>query len=110
VCEEEPCLLELVRSTHLNPLGAGIVRTLEELEGYARCGHGVLTGRRRNDWQQTGYVLLRFHEERTRSIDRVIRGMYEEQGVSEAEMRVRGVASRYSTSRVDMWSIPLEAL
>jgi REP element-mobilizing transposase RayT len=31
VCEEEPYLLELVRYIHLNPLRAGIVKTLEEL-------------------------------------------------------------------------------
>ena len=68
VCEEEPYLLELVRYIHLNPLRAGIVKTLEGLEGYGWCGHGVLTGRRRNDWQETGYVLLRFHEERRRAI------------------------------------------
>jgi putative transposase len=68
VCEEEPYLLELVRYIHLNPLRAGMVRTLEELEGYAWCGHGALTGKRRSDWQETGYVLRQFNEERGKAI------------------------------------------
>ena len=70
VCEEEPYLLELVRYIHLNPLRAGIVETLEELEGYAWCGHGVLTGKRRREWQETAYVLRRFSDERGKAIRR----------------------------------------
>lgn len=68
VCEEEPYLLELVRYIHLNPLRAGIVKSIEELEGYPWCGHGVLTGRRKNDWQETEYVLRQFSEGRRKAI------------------------------------------
>ena len=68
VCEEDPYLLELVRYIHLNPLRAGTVKSMEELERYAWCGHGVLTGRRKNDWQETDYVLKRFSEERRKGI------------------------------------------
>ena len=68
VCEEEPYLLELVRYIHLNPLRAGIVKTLEELEEYAWCGHGVLTGKRQREWQETDYVLRRFSEQRGKAI------------------------------------------
>lgn len=60
VCEEEPYLLELVRYIHLNPLRAGLVRGLRELERYPWSGHGVLVGRDRNEWQERGYVLGRF--------------------------------------------------
>ena len=42
VCEEEPYLLELVRYIHLNPLRAGIVASMDELELYPWSGHGVL--------------------------------------------------------------------
>ena len=64
VCEEDPYLLELVRYIHLNPLRAGIVKGLQELARYPWCGHGVLTGRRENDRQETGYLLKQFREER----------------------------------------------
>jgi len=68
VCEEGPYLLELVRYIHLNPLRAGMVKSIEELERYPWCGHGVLTGRRKNDWQETDYVLKQFSEERGKAI------------------------------------------
>ena len=68
VCEEEPYLLELVRYIHLNPLRAGILGSLEQLEGFPWCGHGALTGKRKNDWQETDYILLRFGEERRKAI------------------------------------------
>jgi putative transposase len=50
-------LLELVRYIHLNPLRAGAVKDLEELEKYPWCGHGVLTGRQKNDWQERDSLL-----------------------------------------------------
>ncbi len=68
VCEEDPYLLELVRYIHLNPLRAGIVKSIEELERYPWCGHSVLTARRKNDWQETEYVLRQFSEERKKAI------------------------------------------
>lgn len=60
VCEEEPYLLELVRYIHLNPLRAGIVASLEELDIYPWTGHAVLLGHRQLDGQETEVVLGRF--------------------------------------------------
>lgn len=57
VCEEESYLLELVRYIHLNPLRVKAVKNLEELDGYAWCGHGVLMGNTVNTWQDRRYVL-----------------------------------------------------
>jgi putative transposase len=57
LCELDPYLLELVRYIHLNPLRAGVVKDLVELEKYAWCGHGTLTGRLKNDWQERDFVL-----------------------------------------------------
>jgi len=45
VCQEDAYLLELVRYIHLNPLRAGVVNSLEGLDRYPWCGHGVLIGR-----------------------------------------------------------------
>ena len=50
-------LLEVVRYIHLNPLRRSIVKDLAGLDRYRWSGHGVLVGRSRNDWQETGYVL-----------------------------------------------------
>jgi len=60
VCEEEPYLLELVRYIHLNPLRAGMVASLEELDLYPWTGHAVLLGHRQLDGQEAGSVLGRF--------------------------------------------------
>jgi REP element-mobilizing transposase RayT len=46
VVEEEPYFLELVRYIHLNPVRAGVVKTLEELATYPYSGHAVLMGHR----------------------------------------------------------------
>ncbi len=60
LCEEGHYLLELVRYIHLNPVRAGIVRTLDELDHYLWSGHGVLVGSIVMDWMATEYVLALF--------------------------------------------------
>ena len=60
VCEEEPYLLELLRYIHLNPLRAGMVKTLDELDRSPWSGHAVLMGNRSFPGQETDSVLERF--------------------------------------------------
>lgn len=65
LCQEEPYLLELVRYIHLNPLRAGLVSSLEELERYRYCGHSRLLGKYQDAWQDTDAVLGRFGKRTT---------------------------------------------
>ncbi len=60
VCEEDPYFKELVRYIHLNPLRAKLVENLAKLDRYRYCGHSVLMGRVKNDWQDRNYVLKWF--------------------------------------------------
>jgi putative transposase len=60
VCEEDPYFKELVRYIHLNPVRAKLVDSLGKLDRYSWCGHGVVLGRRRCDWQDRDYVLRWF--------------------------------------------------
>ena len=60
LCEEDAYLLELVRYIHLNPLRAGVVRDLEELQEYDYCGHGALLGGAGAPWQDSEFVLRQF--------------------------------------------------
>jgi REP element-mobilizing transposase RayT len=60
VCDEEEYLLELVRYIHLNPLRAGMVASLEELDSYPFCGHSVLLGKNELKGQSSAEVLSRF--------------------------------------------------
>jgi putative transposase len=57
VCQEDAYLKELVRYIHLNPVRAGIVQGIKELNTYPYCGHSVLMGRRDRPWQDVNYVL-----------------------------------------------------
>ncbi|MBC8246123.1 MAG: transposase [Deltaproteobacteria bacterium] len=57
VCEEDSYFKELVRYIHLNPLRAKLVDNLTQLERYRYCGHSVLVGSVKNDWQDRDYVL-----------------------------------------------------
>jgi REP element-mobilizing transposase RayT len=60
LCQEDPYLLELVRYIHLNPLRAKLISDYKELERFVYCGHGILLSKRKNDWQDTDYVLALF--------------------------------------------------
>jgi hypothetical protein len=48
VCEEDPYLLELIRYIHLNPLRAGLVNDLKELDKYPWSGHSTILGKKKN--------------------------------------------------------------
>lgn len=60
VCEEDGYFKELVRYIHLNPLRAGLVQNMSGLANYKWCGHGVLMGRFKNEWQDCDGVLSWF--------------------------------------------------
>ncbi len=60
LCQEDTYLLELVRYIHLNPLRAGIVKSLSELEKYPYCGYRSFFKTGERPWQNTGYVLKQF--------------------------------------------------
>ena len=60
VCDEDAYFRELVRYIHLNPLRAKIVKTLSELDKYPWCGHSVIMGKKKRDWQDRDYVLQWF--------------------------------------------------
>lgn len=59
-CQEDTYLLELVRYIHLNPLRAGLAKTIDELDSYPWCGHAVLIGKQELSGQRVDDVLLLF--------------------------------------------------
>ncbi|MDP2754827.1 MAG: transposase, partial [Nitrospirota bacterium] len=60
VCDEDAYLLELVRYIHLNPIRAGVIKSMADLDRYQHCGHSVLMGRVKHDWQDRDYILRQF--------------------------------------------------
>ncbi len=57
VCQEDAYFKELVRYIHLNPLRAGIVANINELDRYEWCGHAAIMGKKSLGWQDVAYVL-----------------------------------------------------
>ena len=57
VCQESAYLKELVRYIHLNPVRAGIVPGIKNLNRYAYSGHSALMGKHERPWQDVSYVL-----------------------------------------------------
>lgn len=57
VCDEDAYFKKLVSYIHLNPLRAGLVRSLTELDRYPWCGHAVVMKNHSRDWQARAYVL-----------------------------------------------------
>ncbi|MBI5741995.1 MAG: transposase [Nitrospirae bacterium] len=68
VCDENKYFTELVRYIHLNPLRAGVVKTLAELDGYRYSGHSVLVSNVKNNWQERDYVLNWFGDKECEAI------------------------------------------
>jgi putative transposase len=64
LCQEDTYLTELVRYIHLNSVRSGFVKNMTELSKYAYCGHSVLMGNRKREWQDTDYVLNYFGKQR----------------------------------------------
>jgi hypothetical protein len=59
-----------VRYIHLNPVRAGIVKSLSELDRYKWSGHAVLVGRKRKNWQDRDYILLHFGNKKREAVRR----------------------------------------
>jgi putative transposase len=70
LCEDDPYLLELTRYIHLNPLRAGLVKNIKELGKYKWCGHSVILGHVKRDWQEVDTVLSYFGKRRKNAIER----------------------------------------
>lgn len=80
LCQEEPYLLELVRYIHLNPLRAGVVDSMNELNSYRYSGHIRLLCDDSEPWQATDEVLQRFDKNLRRAREKYI--VYIAEGVS----------------------------
>ena len=64
LCQEDTYLIELVRYIHLNPLRAGLVQDLKELDYYAYSGHSRLMAKIKDQWQDVVTVLALFGKQK----------------------------------------------
>ncbi len=62
LCEEDRYLLALIQYIHLNPVRAGIVKTITELDRYRWSGHKAVMGKSEYAWMDIDHVLLQFND------------------------------------------------
>ena len=83
LCDKESYLLQLIRYIHLNPLRAGLVKDIKELNSFPWCGHSIIVGKQSVLWQDKKAILSHFgstlHGARKKYIQFVIKGIPEEQ-------------------------------
>jgi REP element-mobilizing transposase RayT len=79
ICQDDPYLLELTRYIHLNPLRVGIVKNLEELNEYRWCGHSVIMGKVKREWQDQDTILVYFGKRKRAAI--IEYGSFIEKGI-----------------------------
>lgn len=60
LCEEDRYLLELVRYIHLNPVRAGIISKIAQLDRYRWAGHAGIVGENPYRWHDVNAVLCLF--------------------------------------------------
>ncbi|MDI6891674.1 MAG: transposase [Actinomycetota bacterium] len=72
ICQEDPYLLELVRYIHLNPIRAGITKSLSELNSYSYTGHSALLGRARFGWYLPEAILGYFGKTQKKAIKKYL--------------------------------------
>lgn len=70
ISQDQNYLEELIRYVHLNPLRAGICKTIKSLDTYRWCGHGVLLGNFNASFQMTDSVLRHFDSNKTAAKER----------------------------------------
>ena len=76
-------LRELIRYIHLNPLRAKIIPDLKFLDKHTYSGHAAIMGKKKNNWQDTDYVLKLFNSKL--SLARRRYREYVKKGISEGK-------------------------
>ena len=77
LCDEDNYLLALVRYIHLNPIRAGIVKTIDELDRYPWSGHRAIVGKIKHHWVDADTVRAQFGGTRSKAIREYRRFMRE---------------------------------
>ncbi len=69
LCQEDRYFMELIRYIHLNPVRAGMIKNIEELNSYPWSGHSAILGKTRNIFQSIDEVLQQFSSKRSFAIE-----------------------------------------
>lgn len=83
ICDEDAYFQELVRYIHLNPLRAGLVKNMSELDRFPWSGHSAIIGNKKREWQDVDYVLSWFGN--TNNVARNKYHVYVVEGIKEGK-------------------------
>ncbi len=103
LCEREAYLKELVRYIHLNPIRAGMVKTLADLKLFPWGGHGSLLDHKTKKWQEIDDVLLCFGSKRAEAQQNYLAFMKEGMGQGKREDLIGGGLLRSLGRRPGQW-------
>ncbi len=90
LCDEDNYLLALIRYIHLNPMRAGMVKTIEELDSYPWSGHSAVMNKQESPWMDTDYVLLQFNDTTRRARNAYRRFVQEGIGMGQQPQLIGG--------------------
>ena len=85
--QDQNYIEELVRYIHLNPVRAGVCKTIEDIDLYPWSGHAAIMGEKKVTFQDVGTVLRRFGESRDRYREFIEEGIKSELGKEIIEKR-----------------------
>jgi len=77
LCEEDRYLLSLVRYIHLNPVRAGLVKSIKGLDKYRWSGHRAFIGKVDYAWMDKKYVLEQFSNKNKTAIKEYYKFIWE---------------------------------
>ncbi|MCK5241691.1 transposase [bacterium] len=72
LCQEDTYFLELIRYIHLNPVRAGFIKELAQLNQYPWTGHSVIVAKEVREWQAVNEVLLRFADKKEKAVSKYL--------------------------------------
>lgn len=68
VCQEESYLFELIKYIHLNPVRAGLVGSMNELNAFPYSGHAAISGNRQFFWYAPEMALGYFSSDKASAL------------------------------------------
>ncbi|MFC1643495.1 transposase [Chlamydiota bacterium] len=68
LCQEDVYLQQLVRYIHINPIRAGVVMSMAEMDRYPWSGHSAIMGIVNRSWQERDEVLAYFGKQKQEAI------------------------------------------
>jgi hypothetical protein len=101
LCQDQQYAVDLIKYINLNPLRAGMVKSLEELANYTWCGHGAILGKQNAlgaNFQNREQCLCRFGENEMEAINSYLQFLIK--SCSGEDMKTAGLLSETEKAEI----------